>query len=276
MFDQLEDLYREIRETADDAGLAVFDGSPDLRDVPTATWSGDWRPLIDLAHKAGAALVYLEVVKYDPDTLIENFVDELTPRYSEPQDDDELEPVIQEDDWLRQRLYEAVAPWDTYREHPMGVYCIWFKDGVAHRWHKEADWTADHHSAFQDALDEAQQVERRKRAHRSVEAEQKLHYYANLLAIHPRFPEAKSEEKREFMVARMFGDDLRKEPLSYQIFPHSIAHRASLIYWWDIEPSERATIEERARQLRDDGMSIKNIAATLHISEAKVRAALNG
>jgi len=95
-----------------------------------------------------------------------------------------------------------------------------------------------------------------------------------LLAEHPRFKEANSQEKREFIAEKLFGPEL--EAHDYHFGVVAIARRASLIYWWEVEPAEQATIADRVRALRDRGTSIRNIAATVKISEAKVRAYVQG
>jgi hypothetical protein len=275
MYNYFEHLHREISSTATDAGLVVFAGIPDLENVPTVTWRRDWQTFIALAQNAHATILYVQEWKYDPDSVIDGIVGDQTIPVYEDEEDQRFEEVDDDNTWLSDRLREAVALWQRYRDFPVSLECVWLKDGVAHAWRDEADWALEQREALQAALNDAQQVDRRDRVHLSQEAAQKLHAYAYIQAIHPRFPEAKSEEKRVFMAERLFGDDLRKEAPVHQLFPHSIARRASLIYWWDIEPGERATVEERARELHQNGLSIKNIAATLHISDAKVRAAIN-
>jgi hypothetical protein len=274
MVSEFELLCKAVRSAATDAGMVVFDGTPDLINVPTVLWHGEWDAFIDLAHKANASLLYIHESKYDPDTLIDEIIGDEHTDAADGDDVDDREFIGGEDNWLQDRLREVVTPWNFYRDSPRFLECVWVKDGVFHVWQDEAAWAAEHREAVQNILDEAKTIGMRDRGSRSEAAAQKLHMYANILAIHPRFPEAKSEEKREYMVDRMFGDDLRKEPPIYQLLPHLIARRALLIYWWDIEPGDRASIEERIRELRESGESIKNIAAILHISDARVRAAL--
>jgi hypothetical protein len=276
MYDEIQYLRDEIIAAATTSGLVVFEGSPDLEDVPAVTWRGDWETFVALARQAKATLLYVHQWEYDPDAMIDEVVGERSgSAYDDEEDDDQFEALEDGATWLSERLREVIAPWERYRGAPMSLECIWLKDGVAHQWGNAAAWALEQREAFQAALTSAQQVDPRDRVRLSQEAAQKLHAYAYIMAIHPRFPDAKSEEKRTFMAERLFGEDLRKEDPFHQIFPHSIARRASLIYWWDIEPAERASVEERARELHRNGVSVRNIAATLHISEAKVRAALS-
>lgn len=275
MYNDFEQFCERVRSAANDADLLVFDGVPDLTNLPVVRWQGEWHTFIDFAQKANATLLYLHEWRYDPDALIDGIVhDQRTTPMADDDEGEELGELDEGDQWLRDLLKDAVSPWNIYRDTPLTLSCVWFKDGVAHQWEDQAEWAEGHREAVQAVLDKAEQVHRREHGSRSEAAAQKLHVYAHLLAMNPRFTEAKSEEKREFMVERLFGDDLRKEPASYRLLPHLIARRAMLIHWWDIEPAERATIGERARQLYQDGESIKSIAAILRISEAKARAAV--
>ncbi len=79
--------------------------------------------------------------------------------------------------------------------------------------------------------------------------------------------EATSSSKRAFVAKQLFPDIADDHNLS------RIADLASLIHWWDIEPAQQAHVAEHAIDLRRKGESIRNIAATLRISEGKVRAA---
>ena len=55
----------------------------------------------------------------------------------------------------------------------------------------------------------------------------------------------------------------------------TVARRAGLIYWWDVEPGERAALAERVRAMKKQGESNRTIAAVLKISDAKVKQALD-
>jgi len=108
----------------------------------------------------------------------------------------------------------------------------------------------------------------------SARSPAQLHELASLLALHPRFAEAKSQERREYMAERLYGEVLNDPAGPLRIDVGSLVRRASLIHWWEVEPAETASIAERVRSLRQGGESILNIAAAVKISPARVRAAL--
>jgi hypothetical protein len=176
--------------------------------------------------------------------------------------------------WLVARIRERIAPWDDRRGEVINVSCIWIKDHVAHHWRRYAEWIFECREAIDIVLGEAEQIDQENRTLRSQDAARTLHLCATQMVHHPRFPEATSEEKREFMASQLFVDLINSDLLGYRA-ASSIAKRAALIYWWDVEPIEKVTRVERARALHAQGESIRNIAAVLKMSEAKVRAAIN-
>lgn len=279
MTQELDDLYPIIKQAAVDRGLVVFDGLPNVLEFPgIVAWKGDWRDFLDCAIRAHVTLLYLKEWRYDPEGVVEEVIlEELGHRYvsndSTESGDDEAETESDSTAWLRTRLLDAIAPWLVHRGEVSEVSSIWIKEGVVHLWSHEADWYPGHHEALDAALAEARQVAEQDRVLRSEEKALKIHEYAEQMAHHSRFPEAKSQEKRAFMAMQLFpdiADDDWPERLAA-----SIAKRAELIYWWDIEPIEKVSKAERAKELYTQGESIRNIAAMLKMSEAKVRAAIS-
>lgn len=272
--DGLDALYATVTQAAIDRGLVVFDDVPDISKLSGAVWKGDWPGYLDLAVQARVSLLYLKEWRYDHEGMIKEVLQEETRENSllESETTSEAEAETGSGAWLRARLREAVTSWSTYQDQVFGITGVWVKESVAHHWSRDADWYPTYRAVLDAALAEAQQVEREYRTLRSTEVARKLHDYATQLAQHPRFAEATSEEKREFMATQLFPD-LDSDMHGFRTAV-SIAKRAVLIYWWDVEPIERATKAERARALRAQGETIRNIAAVLKMSEAKVRAAL--
>ena len=87
------------------------------------------------------------------------------------------------------------------------------------------------------------------------------------MARHERYGEATNDVKRRFMAEKLFPE--------HEGLHSRIAETAGLIYWWEVEPLERVTTEEKVQKLRSGGHSIRNIAAILGISEQKVRRGLS-
>jgi hypothetical protein len=272
-------LSGEMERAAGDHGLIVVRGVPDVSQLPSMGYAGDWRDFLALAAHTHARLLYLERVIYDPDVLALDTIPRergpipgqragLIRQYSDDAEDNEGED---EGNWLGARLRAALSPWDDYRGTVAHVCGIWCHEGVAHVWQRETEWHVACNEALLAAYEEARQADREDRRNESKQHAQRLQELAVEMARHPRFAEATSDAKRTFMAEQLFGDILRSEPLSYTA--EKVAARAHLIYWWDIEPAEWATQAERVRELRTQGKSIRHIAAELRMSEARVRAA---
>lgn len=261
-----------IVESASASGLPIFEEIPDLSRIPTVRWAGEPRAFIELAQKSQARLLYLEVWRHDPEGVVEGIV-----RGQLGEDEVEEETTHDEEStsraaWLREIVMEAIAPWDQRREKIQTVTAVWIQEGIAHELEVEAEWSDALGNAIRGVLAHIRSVAREDGVEHSRESALRLHDLATQLAAHPRFSEANSQEKREFMAQRIYGQMATDDYPSMSI--GAIARRAALIYWWDFEPSERATIAERVRALKKQGQSARSIAAVLNISDARVRAAL--
>jgi hypothetical protein len=237
----LDPLRADIKRMAEERGLVVVPETPDTSGMAPVQYSGDWPAYVELAARAGAVLLYVAAPQHDPERWA-GFVAGQSPAPHDP--DVPHDPEA----WLHQRLREAAAPWDDYTGRVGWISCVWCREGVAHHWDIGTDW----HDACE-------------------------------LAYHPRFPEATNDAKRVFMAEQLFSnaiDELQEasgHSYTYQlgrINAQAVAERATLIYWWEVEPTERASKAERARDLRRQGESIRNIAAVLKMPEGRVRAVL--
>lgn len=273
--EELDQLRDQLSHAATERELVVFNNAPNITNLPSVYWKGDWLPFLDLARQAQATLFYIEEERYNRDSII--FQEVGDPDFFET-DEEESTPsptTIERGSkaWIYTRILERIGQWDTHQGEVISVRCVWLKEGVAHHWRQEAAWVMDCREAIDAVLEEAKHIAQENRVLRSQEAALKLHECATQMATHPRFSEATSEEKREFMASQLFPDVTEEMALGYRSAA-SIARRAVLIYWWDIEPIEKVTKAERVRALHAQGESIRNIAAVLKMSEAKVKAAL--
>jgi hypothetical protein len=279
---ELNSLRANVYKAASDRGLIVFEGDPYYENMPSVIWDGDWNTFLDLAQKVHVQLLYFSEQKYDPDTVIIQETGD--PDFICDEAENECEATSgnnsghDEKRLLLGRIRESIVPWETWRGQVISVSCVWMKDYVAHHWLCSADWLPACREAIGTVIDEAEKKARENadeaRIIRTKVAAQKLHEYATQMAEHPRFSDATSEAKREFMANQLFPDLDNDEILWYETAT-SIAQRAALIYWWDIDPVDKATKIERVQSLHNEGESIRNIAAILKMSESKVRAAIN-
>jgi hypothetical protein len=277
MIEEFEQLRVAIHQAASERGLLVFNGEPNVSNFASVVWNADWLAFLDLAQRVHASLLYVCERRYEPGQIIAE--ESGDPDLIDDEiDNEEVTGSIEETEheskvWLLERIRERIAPWDARRGEIISLSCIWIKDGVAHHWRHYAEWIFECREAIGAVLDEAEMTKQENRVLRSQEAARTLHKYATLMAQHPRFSEASSEEKREFMASQLFPEITTGDLRSYRPY-RSIAQRAMLIYWWDIEPIEKITKAERAKALYAQGESIRNIAAVLKMSETKVKAAI--
>jgi hypothetical protein len=261
MVEDLEQLHVAIHQAASERGLIVFDGEPDVSKLASVAWNA----LYVRKRQYDSGQIIAEVTG-DPDLIDDEIDNEEVVGSTEAS---ERENKL----WLLERIRERIDPWEARSGEIISVSCLWIKDHVAHHWRRYAEWIFECREAIGAVLDEAELTRRENRMLRSQEVARRIHEYAMQMAQHPRFSEATSEEKREFMASQLFPEITTSDLLGYRP-ARSIAQRASLIYWWDIEPIEKVTKAERAKALYAQGESIRNIAAVLKMSEMKVKAAI--
>jgi hypothetical protein len=274
----LDDIYQSIAQFANDKGLTLIDDLPVLSRFPTIVWKGEWQEYLNCAAQVQASLLYAKKWIYIPEALIDEVIDEQK-NHSVIDDDDEINEVegfsktVGSHEWWQVRLKEAIEPWGNHRSEVFGITVLWIKESVAHLWSCDAEWYLEHKLAFENAIEQAEEVDDGNRIILSKETTLRFHEYAKQVAQHPRFADAKSIEKRMYMVSELFPDIENDFPENYRP-AFNVAKRAELIYWWEIEPKEKILVVERVKQLHEQGESIKNIAAILKITEAKVKAAV--
>jgi hypothetical protein len=270
----LDDLLTAMQVGTAARGLAVWDHLPPLltdtnerTTYPVAHWFGEWEPFLDLAVKAGAKVVYLGNVAFNRETELLEATDEVG--YQDDPDPDADAEAVEENlpvgstQWMLARLRARTEQWAMHEGALMTVTCLWLKDGVAHIFRQQAEW----HGAFEEmvhrVLDEADAV----REEGSAEETSRLHGLAEEMVRHPRYIEATSEAKREYMAQQLFPDE---HPWACR----QIALLAALHHWWDVAPSEHASKVQQVRDLYDAGQNITSIAAILKMSRDKVKALL--
>ena len=167
--------------------------------------------------------------------------------------------------WLLSRLKERTGEWSDRDGMIAEVSCIWFHEGVAHKFSSEAEWLFDFDAEVKRVIDEAEVVESDNRRLRQEERVKQSYECARAMAHEPRFVEAKSAEKRRFMAEQLFPDQDSG-------ICREIAERAALVYWWEVAPGERTTQKQKIQELYEGGESISNIAVMLRTSFPKVKA----
>lgn len=173
-------------------------------------------------------------------------------------------PAIGSAPWLFIRLLERTDEWAASEGTVSEVDCLWFRDGIARLFHRQATWLASFDAATEEALEEARQVKAADRRLHSDEDAKRLHRLADEMARHPRYQEATSEAKREYMAEQAFPEE--------DLFQwRRTGARAAPIYWWDVEPTERVGKSQRARDLYEAGETMAGVAAILNVSREKVK-----
>src|SRR5664279_6333796 len=117
---------------------------------------------MDCAAQVHITLFYLKKWHYEPETFVDEVIDEdRAHRFisDEDEEDEQREPEIGSREWLHARLEETLAPWSKHNSEIYGLNSVWMKDGIAHYWSRDAEWYAELHEAAEDALEVAKQVE---------------------------------------------------------------------------------------------------------------------
>jgi hypothetical protein len=166
---------------------------------------------------------------------------------------------------LYSRCEEILLSFRKYDGKLGQISFAWFHDGVCHSFERSTEWYEASSSALVETVDEAKRSAREQRRSRSVEESLRLHSLADQMARHHRFIEATNEAKRAYMAEQLFPEEE---------YAASIADRAVLIYWWEVEPVERVTFVEKVRHLWQQGERVSGIAAILQVSQEKVRRAV--
>jgi hypothetical protein len=262
----IEEIIMSVQSAAAEMRLAIFQGIPDLdtrigKQFPVATWGGEWLPFIELAKRSGTTMLYLDTVHFD----YESTVREATNLEEEIEDEEDPEDVGSVR-WLYERIVEQTEEWRSRTGDLAHIQCYWLKGGIAHCHIEDSEWASAFYKVVDAAIRDARNVRQENRVQVTNEKTSRLYQCAEQMARHERYVEASNEAKRQFMAEKLFpehdGDHRR------------IAELAGLIYWWEVEPSDRATIAVRVNDLYHEGLSVKNIATTLKMPEAKVKALL--
>ncbi len=267
--DDLRTVLKAMLQKAMEQGIHVVRGYPRLLNYPQVEWEREWTEYLDVAQLAGAALLYL----YDDPFILEreNVLKVIGQKGEVEKQRIPALPILEddEDQWLSSRLMEQTNNWSSYNQQIGHIECLWFKEGVGHHLTLDTEWYLAYNEAVERAFIESDGVEEENRRVRKKEQAVELMKRAEQLARHERFEDASSSEKRQFMAGQIFPD-LALDPYSLS----QVVSLAEMIYWWEIEPGMRSTKIQKARDLRMRGESIKNIAAILKMSDAKVRAAI--
>lgn len=268
MDDDLKELAATLRHDAAARGLTVF---PEMLDAePSVPWGGDGVAFLALAQQVGVPLLYMAAPPFVYEQFLlarlaqEGYLDEDAPGDIAP-------GRAERNAWMHERLMLETARYRSQEGKIGRVVCTWMSGGVAHVFDRSTPWFRALADAATAAFDAARLVTRENRVLLEQEQARRVRAAADQLVCHARFSEASSEAKRRFMAEELFAAD---PELAVQ--SRRIAELAQLIYWWDVEPLERVTKADRARELYLEGHNIRSIATTLKMSEAKVRDAIMG
>jgi hypothetical protein len=260
MKDVLKQIAEQYKADARARGLLVFPDAPRLETV--AVWQGDWNSYLDFAIEAQARILYLLSLEYSVEDAIEDACREvgcvggpiLPNHFSARQ-------------LLSERIRERLSDAEQYEGLTASFSAWWICNGVAHAYTEFADWCDEYEENIVSIAEELWPEVQEERKDEKAEVSKRLYEYAEQMARHERFAEAKSEEKRKYMARQLFPDE---EEISHG----RIAEIASLFHWWYIEPGERVSKAEKACALYQKGESYKSIAIFLNMSEAAVKKAI--
>lgn len=255
--DPLLDAVRDIQEYCEPHGLNVFCGYLTREHETVAVWNvarnRDWKAFLDVAVSHTARLIYLDWVTFD-----EHHVEDALIRGDEPADGREPDPQV--DEYNREL--------EGFRAHAglTGVIEIAFSvSGAWHVFEWQAEWFAEFERLV-DAWDEgAFQPRRLPRA--------RLHDLANQLVNHPKYQVCQSKAQRRYLLEQLLGREFESIRTSDVT---GVLDRAEAIFELEIKPLERSYLRQRARELKEQGLSLDAIAGSLGVSRAAAKALLGG
>lgn len=258
--------WEELKSAAAERGIALFQGMPLLigprgqqGSFRTATWTGDVVGFLDVAKAAGIVLAYTEYDVLDYRGRLVEVVRDEAPLFDP---DDKTTDQDKSALWLYERLRERTSKHEQRDGKPCSVQCVWVKEGIHHRFGSRADWYEDFLVTLADVADEAERIDRENRLMLDAAESKRINDLAEQLALHPRYAEANSDAKRRYVAEQLFPNE---EEIG------AIVSLADMIYWWDVEPRERATAAKKVRDLYDSGMTQIAISGVLNLSIDKVR-----
>ncbi|MCE5322812.1 hypothetical protein LLG46_05780 [bacterium] len=261
-------VFEEIKEAAEALDIVVFPAMPDLDKLRViAVWPNTcWKSYLDFAVRAKASVLYLCGPSYDPEREIDMAIEQLESMEMNEYRTDRLSDT--ERAWFRTRLHERLREWDNYAGQTACAMACWFGERVIHKFFAAEHWYDDVDSAITSAIEDAKAVLRNDRRLRSSEESVRQFKFAEQMARHERFTEAKSDARRQFMAQQMFPEE---DTLS----ANDIANKAVLYHWWYVEPSQRVSNVEKCRELYEQGETIRSISAILGMPQTQVKKAID-
>ncbi|MGI8477321.1 MAG: hypothetical protein ACR2OO_13260 [Thermomicrobiales bacterium] len=273
----LTPILTTIKQTADRLGLVVLSGTPYGPITESGlSCDGDWQTFLDVAVRAGVAILNVDARPYDPDafTLYSKTFVKL------PDWEDDAPLRLQDaQEAVGKNVRHAIRKWDRHAKSLGQIHLMWLHAGVAHDWERQTSWMDDCEDKTLDVVSEALEgyleepivpKAQPKPSEQEIAISKRIHELAIDLARHPRFTDAASDQKRQFMAEQLYGNQLPELEGSNRPAAYRIAERAVLAYWWAIGPEEQLKLTERALDLATSGEPKRRIAAILRISEARV------
>ena len=254
--DPLLETVREIQEYCEASGLTVFAGHLTRDKETVAIWnpahSRDWQAFLGVAVARVAGVVYLDWAPFEDQQIDEALI--------RPSDEAGAEAGPRVEEYNRE-----LDRFRGYAGTTSLVEIAYSLGGVFHFLELAADWFAEFEDLVDAWDDGAYQPRRLSRA--------RVHELANQLVNHPHYKTCQSKAQRRYLLEQLLGrefESLRSSDTG------AILDRAAAIFDLEIKPLERSYLRQRARELKEQGLSLDAIAGSLEVSRAVVKTLLAG
>ncbi len=242
--DELSDVVDAIREYCAQKGLVVFPGWLSGRQVHKVDWEAsqedEWQAFLDAAATLGVRMIYLSAYRF---TL--------------------------------SRLEEAKTGWvgagdpeSSLQEFRARVgQTAWFEIGfflgsIYHSYTRAATW----YDSFGDLTREEGGITSSQQVGAQPDVIDK---WAEALAKHQRFPECTDWSQRQALLMSIAGDEFARLRPGQGI--KKIIERARQYYFITVKPQNDEKLRIEARALREQGMTLTEVAGRLGVSRDKIR-----
>lgn len=242
--DELTRVVDSIREYCSQKGLKVFPGLFSGEKTLKVYWktlrADDWRAFLDIAATLSVQLVYLHVSRFEQ-ADIEDAKNRLLPDTEHELALEQFTPRLGETSWFE-----------------LGF----FLGSVYHSYPQTAEWY--------DSFSELTEQPERSLIADEVEADPELiNRWGETLAKHERFPSCRNWSQRMFLLMEIAADEFDQLRPGQGI--KRVIEKAEQYYFINIQPKVDEKLRAEARALRDQGMTLTQIARRLGVSRDKIR-----
>lgn len=234
-------------------GFVVFYGSylSGKEESSSVYWDNeveqDYKQFLRVAKDQGIKTIYISTITFE-----ESDIEECLGDLSEEEDiNEETVQTRKKLERFRNKIGELCQ-----------LYIFFLKDGIPHFFVKSADW----YEEFNELAKTIESLEEKYEEEIEEPSEEEIEQYAKKLAYDPGFQKATKNVTRDFVVRKMFGDELYKK----NIRTSEVINGALAIYELEIKPKIESEQKKKILELKGKGLTNIEIAGKLGLPINKI------